>query len=539
MDDKSYSLAVFIDYENLALGTGKRDARGHQRPGPLPKMDMIMERLVEKGRINVKRAYCDWQRFQNAVTPLHELGVELIEIPDRAYTGKNSADIRLVADAMEMCFTKDHINAFVICSGDSDFSPLVAKLKEHGKIVIGVGMREATSSLLVNNCDDFIFYEDIGISIDAPEYRGIVEPEKEEAYRLLFNAIEALNRENVDVMLASLIKDTIKRKRPDFSESNYGYRNFTALLQEAERYGFIMLSRDHRSGTWCVDGFSSNPPQVSIVRQEQKSTSLSAPTQKPATSNRRPRRTARNNNGNNNGGGSNNGNNKNDAAKNDAAAQEAEEKAKREAEAKAKREAEAKAKAEAEAKAKREAEEKAKREAEEKAKREEEAKQEAAEAEKAAAAAAQETVAKVAAANKAASASKSTTRKSTTRKTTTRRTTTRKTAAKKGEEADAKAETKVDTKADSKADAKVDAKAPATAEKDADKKTDAAAEKKPAAKRTTRRTSTTRKTTTRKTAAAKAKDADAKSDTKADAKAADKKADAKADTKADNKEDAK
>lgn len=265
MEDKSYSLAVFIDYENLALGTGKRDPRGHQRPGPPPQMNKVLERLVEKGRINVKRAYCDWQRFSGAVTPLHELGIELIEIPDRAHTGKNSADIRLSVDAMEVCFTKEHIDVFVICSGDSDFSPLVAKLKEHGKHVIGVGMKEATSSLLVHNCDEFIYYEDIGLSLDAPEYRGIVPSDKEEVYRLLFTTVEALNRENIDRMQASLIKDAMRRKRPEFSESNYGYRNFTQLLQEAERYGFIVLSMDKLSGTWCVEGFNSQP----VVSQSQ------------------------------------------------------------------------------------------------------------------------------------------------------------------------------------------------------------------------------------------------------------------------------
>lgn len=254
------SLALFIDYENLALGTGKRDKRGHQQPGPPPNMEKIIERLVEKGRINVKRAYCDWQRFTSAITPLHELGIELIEIPDRAFTGKNSADIRLAVDAMEMCFTKDHINAFVICSGDSDFSPLVAKLKELNKIVIGVGMREATSDLLVNACDEFIFYEDIGISTDAPQFKGIVDPEKEEAYRLLFSTIEALARDRDGRMHASLIKDAIKRKRPNFTETSYGFRNFTALLQEAENLGFIVLGMDDKSGTYFVNGFSIDPP---------------------------------------------------------------------------------------------------------------------------------------------------------------------------------------------------------------------------------------------------------------------------------------
>lgn len=254
------SLALYIDYENLALGTGKRDKRGHQQPGPMPQMDIIIERLVERGRINVKKAYCDWQRFQNAITPLHELGIELIEIPDRAFTGKNSADIRLAVDAMEMCFTRDHINAFVICSGDSDFTPLVAKLKELNKYVIGVGMRESSSQLLVTSCDEFIFYEDIGISDNAPQYKGIVEAEKEPAYRLLFSTIEALARDREGRMHASLIKDTIKRKRPDFSETNYGYRNFTALLQEAEELGFIVLGMDDKSGTYFVNGFTLDPP---------------------------------------------------------------------------------------------------------------------------------------------------------------------------------------------------------------------------------------------------------------------------------------
>ncbi len=153
------SLAVLIDYENLALGTGKRKKNGHQEPGPRPDVKRILERLVDKGRITAKRAYCDWQRFEDAITPLHELGIELIEIPDRAYTGKNSADIRLSVDAMEMCLTKDHIDTFAILSGDSDFSPLVTKLKEFGKTVIGVGMKQSTSPLLAEVCDEFLFYE--------------------------------------------------------------------------------------------------------------------------------------------------------------------------------------------------------------------------------------------------------------------------------------------------------------------------------------------------------------------------------------------
>ena len=179
-DNPQSSIAVLIDFENLALGTGRRNRRGHQEPGPMPDVKLILERLVDKGRITAKRAYCDWQRFSDAVTPLHELGIELIEIPDRAYTGKNSADIRLAVDAMEICLTKDHIDTFAILSGDSDFSPLVSKLKEFGKTVIGVGMKDATSSLLTEVCDEFIFYEDITRGAGVPDFSSKVPREKHE-----------------------------------------------------------------------------------------------------------------------------------------------------------------------------------------------------------------------------------------------------------------------------------------------------------------------------------------------------------------------
>jgi len=250
------AMAVFIDYENLALGTGKRKKNGHQEVGPAPDVDRILVRLVDKGRIVMKRAYCDWQRFDTAITPLHELGIELIEIPDRAYTGKNSADIRLAVDAVETCLTKDHIDTFAILSGDSDFSPLVAKLKEFGKTVIGVGMRQSTSSLLVENCDEFIFYEDIVGPGGMPAYQDKVPAQKHECYQLLFETIEALQRETDGAPQASLIKDTMRRKRPQFSETTYGYRSFTALLREASKLGFIDIHQDPRSGTIAVDGFS-------------------------------------------------------------------------------------------------------------------------------------------------------------------------------------------------------------------------------------------------------------------------------------------
>ena len=249
------SIAVLIDFENLALGTGRRKRNGHQEPGPLPDVKLILERLVDKGRITAKRAYCDWQRFETAVTPLHELGIELIEIPDRAFTGKNSADIRLAVDAMEICLTKDHIDTFAILSGDSDFSPLVSKLKEFGKTVIGVGMKEATSSLLTEVCDEFIFYEDITRGAGVPDFTAKVPKERHACYQLLFETIDALQRESDSFILASRLKDTMRRKRPQFSEASYGYRSFTALLREAAKLGFIEIHQDPKSGTAVVDGF--------------------------------------------------------------------------------------------------------------------------------------------------------------------------------------------------------------------------------------------------------------------------------------------
>ena len=252
---QSSSIAVLIDYENLALGTGRRKRNGHQEAGPAPDVKRILERLVDKGRIVSKRAYCDWQRFQNAITPLHELGIELIEIPDRAYTGKNSADIRLAVDALEICLTRDHIDTFAILSGDSDFSPLVAKLKEYGKRVVGVGMKEATSSLLAENCDEFIFYEDIVRRQGYPDYTGKVSKDKYDCYELLLETIDTLQSEVEGLMLVSRIKETMRRKRAQFTERAYGYRSFTRLLEEAGELGLIKLQQEPKSGTLAVLGF--------------------------------------------------------------------------------------------------------------------------------------------------------------------------------------------------------------------------------------------------------------------------------------------
>ncbi|MDO8987370.1 MAG: NYN domain-containing protein, partial [Coriobacteriia bacterium] len=197
MADEAHSLAVFIDFENLALGAEKNNRGGRGRAkstGPATPLDMkrVLERLVEKGKIVAKKAYADWGRFQNYVTPLHELGIELVEIPERGMTGKNSADIKLVVDAMELSYAKMHIDTFVVVSGDSDFTPLVSKLKENGKSVIGLGMKDSTSDLLAANCDEFIYYEDIGTPTGAPAVALDVPKKKRDAFKLLFETIEAL-----------------------------------------------------------------------------------------------------------------------------------------------------------------------------------------------------------------------------------------------------------------------------------------------------------------------------------------------------------
>lgn len=251
-DRYEHILAVFIDYENLALGFEK--GRGKDRF----EIHLVLDRLVEKGKIVVKRAYADWSRFAGQKAALHEAAVELIEIPKRSQTGKNSADIRLAVDAMDLCHSKAHVDSFVIISGDSDFSPLVSKLKENGKHVIGLGMKESTSRLLSDNCDEFIFYEDLerpvgrrgGISDSVPK-------KKREAFELLLDALLALKRENKEILYSSMVKDTMKRKRPAFDESYHGYRTFSELLQDAEKTGLVSLTTDARSGTYVVTKFQA------------------------------------------------------------------------------------------------------------------------------------------------------------------------------------------------------------------------------------------------------------------------------------------
>jgi uncharacterized protein (TIGR00288 family) len=254
MPDSDSTLAVFIDFENLALGFhGRRDRFEIVR---------VLERLVEKGKIVVKKAYADWSRFAPYTQALHEAAIELIEIPKRSQTGKNSADIRLCVDAMDMAYSKEHITTFVIVSGDSDFSPLVSKLKENGKHVIGLGMVDSTSELLRDNCDEFIYYEDLGKAPTmAPSLPSGLPETKRKAFALLMESLLALRRENKERIGASMVKDTMKRKKPSFNETYHGYRSFSELLLDAQKEGLIELAIDERSGTYVVTSFGAEMQQ--------------------------------------------------------------------------------------------------------------------------------------------------------------------------------------------------------------------------------------------------------------------------------------
>src|SRR4051812_40949079 len=250
MPDGERSLAIFIDFENLALGFQNRRDRFD--------IHRVLERLVEKGKVVAKKAYADWSRFQPYTAPLHEAAIELIEIPRRGQSGKNSADIRLCVDAMDLAYSKEHINTFVVLSGDSDFSPLVSKLKELGKHVIGLGMQESTSDLLRDNCDEFIYYEDLGQNAAVASALDTHLPEmKRKAFALLLESLVALRRENKDVLWSSMIKDTMKRKKPSFNETYHGYRTFSELLEDAQQQGLLELETDKRSRTYVVTRFGS------------------------------------------------------------------------------------------------------------------------------------------------------------------------------------------------------------------------------------------------------------------------------------------
>jgi uncharacterized protein (TIGR00288 family) len=265
------NLAVFCDYENVALGARESSYGDFD-------VQLVIERLLEKGKVVLKKAYSDWSRYDSAKRPLHEAAFELIEIPHVSYSGKNSADIRLVVDALDLCYAKSHIDAFVIVSGDSDFSPLVSKLRENDKRVIGVGVKSSSSKLLIENCDEFIFYDDLvrerrkraERSQPKPERArptkkagGVVAPtdaeqRKDEALQLLVETAESLLRDRASPLWGSHIKQTLKRKRPSFSETFHGYRSFNELLEDAERRKLVRITKDEPSGGYVVVGLGES-----------------------------------------------------------------------------------------------------------------------------------------------------------------------------------------------------------------------------------------------------------------------------------------
>ncbi len=297
------NMALFCDFENIALGV--RDAN-------YEKFDIgkVLERLLLKGSIVVKKAYCDWERYKAFKAPMHEASFELIEIPHVRQSGKNSADIRMVVDALDLCYTKSHVETFVIISGDSDFSPLVSKLRENNKVVIGVGVKNSTSDLLIANCDEFIFYDDLvrekkkparKSAAKTPSARGkaggkgegkagakavpaaeaaappsepagepmtepvaeasaangrerSIEERQQEAVDIIVSTVEALatERGGDERIWGSMVKQAMKRVRPGFNESYYGFRSFNSMLEEAQRRGSLALERDEKSGGYIV-----------------------------------------------------------------------------------------------------------------------------------------------------------------------------------------------------------------------------------------------------------------------------------------------
>jgi uncharacterized protein (TIGR00288 family) len=256
-------MALYCDFENIALGV--RDAK-------YEKFDIkkVLEKLLLKGTITVKKAYCDWDRYKEWKREMHEAAFELIEIPHVRQSGKNSADIRMVVDALDLCYTKSHVDTFVLITGDSDFSPLVSKLRENDKTVIGVGVKNSTSDLLIANCDEFIYYDDLVRETRkakprrksekrSPEEKpaGAVatdDGKKQEALDLAMETIEALAAERGagEKIWGSMVKQALKRRKPGFNESYYGFRSFNALLEAAEKSGTIALERDEKSGGYIV-----------------------------------------------------------------------------------------------------------------------------------------------------------------------------------------------------------------------------------------------------------------------------------------------
>jgi len=260
------NMAMFCDFENIALGV--RDAKYAQFD-----IKKVLERLLLKGSIVVKKAYCDWDRYKEFKATMHEAAFELIEIPHVRQSGKNSADIRMVVDALDLCYTKSHVDTFVIISGDSDFSPLVSKLRENNKYVIGIGVKDSTSDLLSANCDEFIFYDDLVREQEAQKKRAekkspakapvggktkksILKTEddkRQEALDFIVETIEALIAERGEEKIwYSMVKPTMQRRKPGFAESAYGYRSFKELVEDAQKHNLLMMVRDEKTGQYTI-----------------------------------------------------------------------------------------------------------------------------------------------------------------------------------------------------------------------------------------------------------------------------------------------
>jgi uncharacterized protein (TIGR00288 family) len=285
--DFAPNIAIFCDFENVAIGV--RDAKYDQFD-----VGLVLERLLDKGKIVVKKAYADWDRYKSSRRALHEAAFELIEIPHVSYSGKNSADIRLVVDALDLCYTKSHVDVFCIVSGDSDFSPLVSKLRENNKKVIGLGVKNSSSDLLIENCDEFIYYDDLvrqrrahaenatrkrkdrsrdrekrpaATAAAAPAARAEggengasdeKDDKKEKALEMVLETVDSLFRERDDNLWGSMVKQTLKRKRPSFSETFHGYRNFNELLENAQERGLLEIQKDEKSGGYLILAFGPN-----------------------------------------------------------------------------------------------------------------------------------------------------------------------------------------------------------------------------------------------------------------------------------------
>lgn len=260
---ETQNLAVFCDFENIALGV--RDAK-------YEKFDIgrVLEKLLLKGSIVVKKAYCDWDRYKEFKSAMHAAAFELIEIPHRSQSGKNSADIRMVVDALDLCYTKEHVDTFVVVSGDSDFSPLVSKLRENAKTVIGVGVKNSSSDLLIANCDEFIYYDDL-VREDEAKRRAAKkrrearpaggakeaapsDDKKQEAFDLVIETLQALvaERGEGEKIWGSMVKQALKRRKPGFNESYYGFKAFSDLLEELQNRKLLALERDEKSGGYLI-----------------------------------------------------------------------------------------------------------------------------------------------------------------------------------------------------------------------------------------------------------------------------------------------